>query len=138
MILPSEPPTKLHIPLQVNMSTTAKEASSSEPPCMVRGTPVLHCLDENTKYGDFRDDLARDGYAVVKGVLSKEKCDAYIDDIHDWLESFGLGYNRHDPSTVKEECLPIIHQKGLIQAYGAPHEVRRTSNNHMRLIADRT
>ena len=95
----------------------------AEPTCMVRGTPVLHCLKEDVAYGDFRDDLVRDGYAVVKGVISKEKCDAYIDDIQDWLESFGLGYNRNDPATVKEECLPVIHQKGLIQAYGAPHEV---------------
>jgi hypothetical protein len=44
------------------------------------------------------------------------------DDIHEWLESFGLGYKRDDPSTIREECLPIIHQKGLVQAYGAPHE----------------
>lgn len=45
-------------------------------------------------------------------------------EFHQWLEDFGLGYKREDPSTVREECLPVIHQKGLIQAYGAPHEVR--------------
>lgn len=47
-------------------------------------------------------------------------------EFHQWLEDFGLGYKRDDPSTIREECLPIIHQKGLIQAYGAPHEVRLT------------
>lgn len=68
-------------------------------------------------------DLTRDGFAVVKGAVPRDRCEQYVSDIHEWLESFGLGYNRNDLSTVKEECLPIIHQKGLIQAYGAPHEV---------------
>lgn len=45
------------------------------------------------------------------------------EEIHQWLEEFNLGYKRDDPSTIREECLPIIHQKGLVQAYGAPHEV---------------
>ncbi|CDR41366.1 RHTO0S06e01178g1_1 [Rhodotorula toruloides] len=47
---------------------------------------------------------------------------ASLQKIHPWLEDFGLGYKRDDPSTIKEECLPIIHQKGLLQAYGFPHE----------------
>lgn len=51
----------------------------------------------------------------------------HTDEIHTWLESFGLGYNRNDPSTVRDECLPIIIAKGLVQAYGAPHEVCRLS-----------
>lgn len=49
------------------------------------------------------------------------------DDIHTWLESFGLGYDRNDPSTIRDECLPIIIAKGLVQAYGAPHEVRSSA-----------
>lgn len=68
-------------------------------------------------------DLARDGYCVVKNVLSQERAAMYVDQVHEWLESFNLGYKRDDPSTIREECLPVIHQKGLIQAYGAPHEV---------------
>ncbi|SGY15374.1 BQ5605_C013g07350 [Microbotryum silenes-dioicae] len=96
------------------------------PPSVVHATPELTCLDFSgkTKYNDFRDDLVRDGYAVVKGVLSPEKAYGYtLQDIHQWLEEFGLGYKRDEPSTIREECLPIIHQKGLVQAYGAPHEV---------------
>lgn len=67
-------------------------------------------------------DLVRDGYAVVRGVIEKEKALAYAEDIKGWLEGFGLGYKRDDPSTNREECLPVIHQKGLLQAYGASHE----------------
>ncbi|KAI5200103.1 hypothetical protein E4T39_05850 [Aureobasidium subglaciale] len=92
------------------------------PPCVVHDTPVLDVLDETKTYGDWRDDLARDGFCVVKNVLEKEKALKYAEDIKDWLEGFGLGYKRDDPSTIREECLPIIHQKGLLQAYGATHE----------------
>ena len=27
----------------------------------------------------------------------------------------GLGYKRDDPSTIREECLPVISEKGMIQ-----------------------
>ncbi len=77
-------------------------------------------------YHPRRTDLIRDGYAVIKGVVPRERCAEYVEDIHEWLESFDLGYNRDDPSTIRDECLPVIHQKGLIQAYGAPHEVRNS------------
>ncbi|GAA5854282.1 hypothetical protein JCM9279_005107 [Rhodotorula babjevae] len=94
------------------------------PPNVVRETPDLDCLDFSgaTAYNDFRDDLVRDGYAVVKGVMSPERAQHYVGEFHQWLEDFKLGYKRDDPSTIREDCLPIIHQKGLIQAYGAPHE----------------
>ncbi|BGO99598.1 hypothetical protein RTG_01865 [Rhodotorula toruloides ATCC 204091] len=87
-------------------------------------TPELDCIDFSGKtvYGDFRDDIVRDGFAVVKNALSPERAQHYVQEIHQWLEDFGLGYKRDDPSTIKEECLPIIHQKGLLQAYGIPHE----------------
>jgi len=96
--------------------------SSDEGQLKVRTTPVLNVLDKDTTYGDFRDDLARDGYCVIKNVISQEKAAQTVDQIHEWLESFNLGYKRDDPSTIREDCLPVIHQKGLIQAYGAPHE----------------
>ncbi|ORY86667.1 hypothetical protein BCR35DRAFT_302382 [Leucosporidium creatinivorum] len=94
------------------------------PPNVVRNTPNLDCIDFSgeTPYGDFRDDIVQNGYAVVKGVITQERAEDYVQQFHQWLEDFGLGYKRDDPSTIKEECLPIIHQKGLIQAYGAPHE----------------
>lgn len=39
-----------------------------------------------TSYGDWRDDLARDGYAVVKGAIPRERADAYADSMYAWLE----------------------------------------------------
>jgi len=75
-----------------------------------------------TRADNSSTDLVRDGYAVVKGTVEKQKALAYAEEIKEWLEGFGLGYKRDDPSTNREECLPIIHQKGLLQAYGATHE----------------
>lgn len=108
----------------------------------VRATPVINCLKDGVTYGDYRDgtfraapcrdvsklsdystDLARDGYAIIKGVLTPERARYYVGEVHQWLEDFGLGYKRDDPSTNRPECLPVIDKKGLVMAYGAPHEV---------------
>lgn len=44
-------------------------------------------LDGNDPvFGDFRDDLARDGYAVVKGAIPKERALKYADEMYSWLE----------------------------------------------------
>jgi hypothetical protein len=40
----------------------------------------------DTAYGDWRDDLARDGYAVVKGAIPKDRADKYADKMYTWLE----------------------------------------------------
>lgn len=40
----------------------------------------------DTKYGDWRDDLARDGYAVVKGAIPEERANKYADQMFGWLE----------------------------------------------------
>jgi hypothetical protein len=38
------------------------------------------------KFHDWRDDLARDGFAVVKGAIPKEKALGYADQMYSWLE----------------------------------------------------
>lgn len=83
---------------------------------------IKHSIDGRAVLDSLFQDLVRDGYAVVKGVVPQEKAFAYADEIKQWLEDFGLGYKRDDPSTIREECLPIIPSKGLLQAYGATHE----------------
>jgi hypothetical protein len=40
----------------------------------------------DAKFGDWRDDLARDGYAVIKGAIPKEMADKYADQMYSWLE----------------------------------------------------
>lgn len=38
-------------------------------------------------YGDWRDDLVRDGFVVVKGVIPKERALEYGDAVFDFLET---------------------------------------------------
>ena len=40
----------------------------------------------DAKFGDWRDDLARDGYAVIKGAIPRERADKYADSMYSWLE----------------------------------------------------
>ncbi|KAE8155180.1 hypothetical protein BDV25DRAFT_135228 [Aspergillus avenaceus] len=75
-----------------------------------------------TNYGDFRDDLNRDGYAVIKGAIPRARALKYADSFLSYLEGFELGYRRDDPSTVKRDMLPVINEKGMILAYGVTHE----------------
>ncbi|KAJ1325430.1 phytanoyl-CoA hydroxylase [Microdochium nivale] len=78
----------------------------------------------NAKFGDFRDDLTRDGYAVVKGAIPRERADQYANRMFEYLENFkgGLGFKRDDRSTYVEKNMPIINEKGLCFAYGITHE----------------
>lgn len=41
----------------------------------------------DAKFGDWRDDLAKDGYAVIKGAIPRERADNYADKMYSWLES---------------------------------------------------
>jgi len=41
---------------------------------------------KDRKYGDWRDDLASTGYAVVKGAIPRERADKYADAMYSWLE----------------------------------------------------
>ena len=75
-----------------------------------------------TNYGDFRDDLNRDGYAVIKGAIPRERALEYSDKFYNYIEGFGLGYKRDDPMSVKREKLPVLNEKGMILSYGVCHE----------------
>ncbi|KAJ5536247.1 hypothetical protein N7513_009433 [Penicillium frequentans] len=86
------------------------------------GPNALRLDGQDPKYGDFRDDLARDGYAVVKGAVPLERTKQYADDMYSWLEGFNLGYKRDDPATVSKDSLPVINEKGMCMHYCVGHE----------------
>lgn len=73
---------------QITMTTTATTTT-----VMPEIQPKLHlsspeALKDGSKptYGDFRDDLIRDGYAVIKGAIPRERADKYADSMYSWLE----------------------------------------------------
>ncbi|KAJ7593464.1 hypothetical protein C8J56DRAFT_931149 [Mycena floridula] len=82
---------------------------------------IANPLNSDVVYGDFRDDLVRDGFAVVPAITA-EKAATYVDAAHSWLESFNLGYKRDDPATWKVENIPSAFKGGLFVGYGVPHE----------------
>jgi len=67
-------------------------------------------IDVSVKTGDWRDQLFENGYVVVKGVLSPERANSYVDRMFEWLESFPYGFKIHDKSTWTVEHLPV-HMK---------------------------
>lgn len=52
----------------------------------VHGNGRLFEKNSDFTYGDFRDDLLRDGYAVVKGAIPRERADAYAEQMYSFLE----------------------------------------------------
>lgn len=50
------------------------------------GKLFLRGAKEESSFGDFRDDLQRDGFAIVKGAVPREEADKYADQIYQWLE----------------------------------------------------
>ncbi len=67
-----------------------------EPPSHV-GSLKLRAESEQSPA--FLKELQEKGYALVKNVISKEKSEEYVSRAFDWLEGFGLGFDRHDRST---------------------------------------
>ncbi|KAJ4298140.1 hypothetical protein N0V90_006039 [Kalmusia sp. IMI 367209] len=75
-------------------------------------------VDETVTAGDWRDELFRDGYVVVKGVLSDQKAQSYVDGMFQWLESFPYGFKADDVSKWGEKYLPThINEPAIIQAF---------------------
>ncbi|EKG16767.1 hypothetical protein MPH_05970 [Macrophomina phaseolina MS6] len=96
---------------------------ASQPlPAQPSGPNRLRCSEADKHYGDFRDDLSRDGFAIIKGAIPRERADKYADEMYSWLEGFNLGFDRHDPTTIHKRHLPHITEKGMILAYAATHE----------------
>ena len=62
------------------------------------------------------------GWCIVKGLLPKDKAKAYEDGAYEFLESFGLGFDRNDHSTWVPEKMPYYYKGGLIFSYGSGHE----------------
>jgi hypothetical protein len=66
-------------------------------------------------------DLQRDGFVVVKGVVTPEKAAEYAEKGEEWLEGFKLGYQRDDPSTWDVKKLPRHNRGGLYSQYSFAH-----------------
>jgi hypothetical protein len=68
------------------MSTTITETATATQPTLHLSSSDALKDGAATNYGDWRDDLARDGYAIVKGAIPRERADGYANAMYDWLE----------------------------------------------------
>ena len=73
-------------------------------------------------YGDFRDQLHSQGYAVVKGAIPHERAVQYQQRAFDWVTSFGTPLDMKNPATWKAENLPVQSKLNTFDNYGVIHE----------------
>lgn len=64
-----------------------KNASDTAPLKPQPAGPNRLFSQEGAVFGDFRDDLLRDGYVVVKGAIPRERADAYGEEMMSYLEN---------------------------------------------------
>ncbi|PWY95919.1 hypothetical protein BO94DRAFT_530660 [Aspergillus sclerotioniger CBS 115572] len=82
----------------------------------------LEGSDDSENTPEWMKNLRTKGWTVVPDVLTQEQAAHYADNCYEWLEGWGLGYNRHDPSTRKSADLPWHSRGGLYNRYGIAHE----------------
>ena len=75
--------TDLHTTSYKMASTTETVKSGYQ---YIAGKLFLIGAKEEAAFGDFRDDLQRDGFAVVKGAVPRERADKYAEQMFQWLE----------------------------------------------------
>ncbi|KAK3671650.1 hypothetical protein LTR78_008383 [Recurvomyces mirabilis] len=104
------------------MATTTIQTEQAPPAIRPAQSRRMKVDGSDPVFGDWRDDLVRDGYAVIKGAIPRERADKYADQMYSWLEGFNLGFDRNDMSTVHKDNLPAINEKGMCLQYGVTHE----------------
>lgn len=68
-------------------TTTTTVTSNTEAQSQLHLSTTAALNDDcEANFGDWRDDLLRDGYAIVKGAIPRERADKYADSMYSWLE----------------------------------------------------
>lgn len=72
------------------MATTTTTEQQATPVLKAVGAPADHRMKidgTDSKYGDWRDDLVKDGYAIIRGAVPSERAAIYADRMLALLES---------------------------------------------------
>lgn len=75
-------------------------------------TAIKPYIDLDQDFGDWRDDFARDGYAVIKGAIPADRAEQYRQRGFKWMEGWNLGFKRDDPTTWTKDKLPVVRKGG--------------------------
>ncbi|WWC59834.1 uncharacterized protein I303_102396 [Kwoniella dejecticola CBS 10117] len=84
-----------------------------------QAAPITIDLDKH--FGDWRDDLARDGYVIIKGAIPQDRASDYRGDFFHWVEKWGMGFDKNDKTTWKPENLPVVKKGGMFH-HSVGHE----------------
>ncbi|KAJ0121515.1 uncharacterized protein J7T55_008679 [Diaporthe amygdali] len=84
-----------------------------------RPSPKLAPLTQESP--QWLHDLHRNGWALVKEAVPRERALNYAQKAEDWLEGFKLGYKRDDRSTWKSKNIPRHRHGGLFDHFSFAH-----------------
>ncbi|WVQ84047.1 hypothetical protein IAT38_006192 [Cryptococcus sp. DSM 104549] len=107
----------------LTLSVAPKTTGPPGPAALIPPSPYARLLDRVFPPDDWRGRLKDDGYVVIPA-LSREKALEYRSRALGWVEAFGLGFDRNDPSTWTPDHMPVNHMGGMYtsEGYGLAHE----------------
>jgi ectoine hydroxylase-related dioxygenase (phytanoyl-CoA dioxygenase family) len=79
-------------------------------------------MTPRSQLSDWQVDVERDGFAVVKGAIPRDRAIQYQTKAYDWLKSFDTPLDFNDPSTWIKENLPVQSKINTFHSYGVAHE----------------
>eukprot|EP01112_Ceratiomyxa_fruticulosa_P010084 TRINITY_DN2655_c0_g4_i3.p1 TRINITY_DN2655_c0_g4~~TRINITY_DN2655_c0_g4_i3.p1 ORF type:complete len:318 (+),score=68.19 TRINITY_DN2655_c0_g4_i3:123-1076(+) len=71
---------------------------------------------------DWVQHLKEHGWAIVRNVVSKERCEYFYGGMWDFMAKFKTGIDRNDPETWKDDKWPAALHGGLMHSHGVGHE----------------
>ena len=66
---------------------TETAVAQATPSSITVATQAMKIDGTDPTYGDWRDDLIRDGYAVIKGAIPQERVEQYASQMYNLVES---------------------------------------------------
>ena len=72
--------------------------------------------------GDWLDELESQGYTVIKGAVPADRAAYYQDKAIKWLQTFDPNLDPEDPSTWKQQSLPLQTNRNTYEHYSVVHE----------------
>lgn len=79
----------IQAPISNSHMAMPTKATAAETPIVKPASsgPKRLFREDGLVYGDWRDDIIRDGYVVVKGAIPRDRADGYANEMMDWIEN---------------------------------------------------
>ncbi|KAH0846860.1 hypothetical protein FOPE_12088 [Fonsecaea pedrosoi] len=101
------------------MATTTQTVTAT--PASTRVFSSFKLVDSESNI-DWLNDLETQGYAVIKGGVPADRAAYYQKKAIEWLQTFDPQFDPEDPSTWKQEKLPLQTNRNTYEHYSVVHE----------------